>query len=297
MDMTIEKVTQTNELLLNRYAIARGAEHDDSFLPGRDFGLTPDHPAYLLMDDQGVAGAAVLIRTKRYVEAGKGRLAILHSVLNTPEAYAMLLDALRPHFYGLGRVYLFLPQEKTATAAILAGLGFQIERYSFVLQREDGEVAEPAFPEGYAVRHLTRGDSQGIADFADCVNLAFRELAGHTESAPEDIRAWFDEAFYLDGGICLLTHNGEPVGTVCIGRETETPGAAEISALGLIPAQRGRGLGRAILRYATSFALQHRLTPVILSVNAENDKAVRLYESEGFVLVQSMVCYALACAG
>lgn len=45
MDMTIEKVTHLNELLLNRYAIANGPEHDNSFLPGRDFGLTPDHPA------------------------------------------------------------------------------------------------------------------------------------------------------------------------------------------------------------------------------------------------------------
>lgn len=297
MDMTIEKVTHLNELLLNRYAIANGPEHDDSFLPGRDFGLTPDHPAYLLMDEQGVAGAAVLMRTKRYVDAGKGRLAILHSVLNTPEAYAMLLDALRPHFHGLGRVYLFVPEEKTETAAILTGLGFQIERYSFVLQKEDAEVAEAVFPEGYAIRHLAAADSQGIADFARCVNLAFRELAGHTESVPEDIRAWFDEAFYLEGGICLLTHNGEAIGTVCIGRETETPGAGEILALGLVPEQRGRGLGRAILRYATAYALQHRLTPVILSVNAENDTAVRLYQSEGFELIQSVVCYALDCAG
>jgi ribosomal protein S18 acetylase RimI-like enzyme len=38
------------------------------------------------------------------------------------------------------------------------------------------------------------------------------------------------------------------------------------------------------------------LDPVVLSVNAENEAALRLYRSEGFVLTETVVCYALDCA-
>ena len=64
---------------------------------------------------------------------------------------------------------------------------------------------------------------------------------------------------------------------------TEVPGrdAWEVVYLGLTPAARGRGLGRAVIRHALERARGH--APILeLAVDLRNTPAVRLYESTGF---------------
>jgi ribosomal protein S18 acetylase RimI-like enzyme len=63
----------------------------------------------------------------------------------------------------------------------------------------------------------------------------------------------------------------------------EAPGrdAWEVVYLGLTPAARGRGLGRAAIRHALELARGH--APVLeLAVDLRNTPAVRLYQSTGF---------------
>jgi mycothiol synthase len=296
MGMRLERVTEASESRLVRYCAEHGSEHDASFLPGRDFSVSPEHPSFLLWKDGTAVGAVVLMRTKRYLSARRGRFSILHSVLSTPEAYSKLLGAIRPHFRDLRSVYLFIPEQKHDTAAILDQLDFHPERYSFLLERKVAAVGEVQFPDGYMVHHLGPSDRVGLSQFAGCLNEAFRELAGHTDSSASDIRAWFDDEGYVGGGICLLRRGREPVGTVCVMREAENPDAGELLAFGIVNQHRGLGLGRSLLRYACTFAAGEGLNPVILSVNAENETALMLYRSEGFVLTETMVCYALDCA-
>ncbi|MGP0062037.1 MAG: GNAT family N-acetyltransferase [Isosphaeraceae bacterium] len=65
----------------------------------------------------------------------------------------------------------------------------------------------------------------------------------------------------------------------------EVPGrdAWEVIYLGLTPAARGRGLGRAVLRHALELARVH--TPRLeLAVDLRNTPAVRLYRTTGFVI-------------
>ncbi len=64
---------------------------------------------------------------------------------------------------------------------------------------------------------------------------------------------------------------------------TEAPGrdAWEVVYLGLTPAGRGRGLGRAVIRHALE--LTRGQTPILeLAVNLRNTPAVRLYRATGF---------------
>ena len=64
---------------------------------------------------------------------------------------------------------------------------------------------------------------------------------------------------------------------------TEVPGrdAWEVVYLGLTPAARGRGLGRAVIRHALEPARSH--APILeLAVDLRNTPAVRLYRSTGF---------------
>ena len=64
---------------------------------------------------------------------------------------------------------------------------------------------------------------------------------------------------------------------------TEVPGrdAWEVIYLGLTPAARGRGLGRAVIRHALEAGPGH--APILeLAVDLRNTPAVRLYRSTGF---------------
>lgn len=293
---TVVAVGKTNAAQLVSYSLEHGPEHDDSFLAGRDFSLSVDHPAHLLLSDGAVVGAVCLMRTQRYIAVRRGRFSILHSILNTKEAYSKLLEVIRQHFSGLDSVYLFVPEKKHDTATYLACLGFHIERFSYVLQNGEAVSAHPHFPDGYSVHPLAPSDGDDISEFARCINENFSGLAGHTDSSPDAIRARFDNEGYVPGGIALLKWNTEAVGTLWVMREQENRNAGELLAFSINECHRGRGLGRALLRTAKGFALRNGLNPLILSVNAENEGALRLYESEGFVRTKTMACCALECA-
>jgi len=294
--LSIESVDDANAQRLILYCAERGPEHDTSFLPGHGFAASPEEPAYLLLKDRQVVGAVALLRTPRYLTAGRGRFAIFHSMLDSTEAYTRLFEAIRPHMLDLRSVYLFVPEKNGATAAILTNLGFHIERYSFVLIHREPARQEVRFPEGFVVEALTPTQQTGIDQYARCINECFAELAGHNDLPPADVRGWFDEESYLEGGLCLLRNDGQAVGTLCVMREYGNDSGAEVSGLGIVPSFRGRGLGRMLLRYAGEFALHRGFLTVVLSVNAENETALGLYRSEGFVLIDTVVCYARDCA-
>jgi len=288
-----ERVTRENESILVDYCTTHGSEHDGSYLPGRDFKLSKEHPSYLLKQDGQVVGAVSLMRTKRFLSVNKGRFAIFHSILNTGETYHHLLNAIQPHLQDLNSVYLFIPEEKSKLAAIFSGLGFEIERFSFVLERKNTRIAEVSFPEGYSIRPLEPSDLDGISQFVNCLNKEFKELAGHTTNSVEDLLTWFEDKSYLEGGLCLLKKDQEPVGTISMMRDLENLDAGEILAFGILKEYRGMDLGRTLLRYGVNFLIEQGLDPLILSVNGDNHGAIRLYESEGFKLTESVVCYAL----
>ncbi|MBN1438940.1 MAG: GNAT family N-acetyltransferase [Anaerolineales bacterium] len=205
------------------------------------------------------------------------------------------MDAVRPHFHGLRSVYLFLPERKTEIRVVMEGLGFSVERFSYVLECRHAAAEEAVFPAGYSLQVVRPEDRIGIRLFPDLINRSFRDLAGHVECTPRMVSGWFGGKSYLAGGLCLLECEGEPVGTVHIRREEENNKAAEGAALSVETAHQGRGLGRMLLRHAKAFARQNGLRSVILSVNAENESAIRLYRSEGFFPVETAVCYSLAC--
>lgn len=76
---------------------------------------------------------------------------------------------------------------------------------------------------------------------------------------------------------------GEP-GAAAVLLMTEAPGrdAWEVIYLGLTPAARGRGLGRAVIRHALETAREHAAI-LELAVDLRNTPAVRLYRSTGFL--------------
>ena len=83
-------------------------------------------------------------------------------------------------------------------------------------------------------------------------------------------------------GLLVATSGGEPVGFASFGPAREQPaGTGELYALNLDPDHWGRGIGRQLLREATS-RLSSGFGDLILWVVPENVRARTLYESEGW---------------
>lgn len=78
----------------------------------------------------------------------------------------------------------------------------------------------------------------------------------------------------------LILHDGTPCGT--IQGVSDGIGAGVIQNLGVVPAQRGRGLGTALLLKALHGFRQAGLGRAALEVTAQNEAAVRLYRKLGF---------------
>ena len=289
--MKIIKVSDENKDQLIDYAAVFGIEHDSSYLPGRDFDLTEETPSYLLLEDGNVIGAVSLMRTSRFLSVSKGRFSIFHSKTGDPGNYARLLDAIRPDMADLQSVFMFIPEKRSATAQILSGLGFEIERYSFILERAEPALFDPIFPDDIYVHPIDPSDLESISQFAACLNKEFKDLAGHTTSTAEDIQTWFEDQSFLEGGFCLLKKDQAAIGTIAMYRDMDDLEAGEIGAFGILEDYRGQDLGRNLLRYGINFLTDQGLSPVVLSVNGENHGAIQLYQKEGFDLTESVVCY------
>jgi len=293
MAENIIRVDKDNQEQLYDYCTKYAVEHDSSYVPGRDFEISEEHPAYLLVDEGQAIGVVSLMRTKRFLSVDKGRFSIFHAKKGGLSAYEKLLEAIRPHMNDLQNVFMFIPEKNEVSAGVLCKLGFEIERYSFILERSEPALATPAFPEGIFVHPLDPSDLEGISQFAACLNEEFKDLAGHTPSTAEDIQTWFEDQSYMEGGFCLLKKGQEAIGTIALYHDMDDMDAGEIGAFGILENYRGQDLGRNLLRYGINYLIGKDLKPIILSVNGENHGAIKLYEKEGFTLTESVVCYSL----
>jgi len=276
-----------------RYCRRYGAEHDDSFLPDDSFVPTDECPAYLLCAGDDAVGAVGLMCTQQDRDKGKARLMIFHSVEQSPAAYALLLAAIRQHTDDLESVYGFLPEGKVEARRCWEALGFSLERYVYWMAYRSCEVPPVLVPEGYSLTALTQADEAGIREMCDLWAQNYGEQVGYRGAPPEWIMGSFDGGDHVPGGVLLLRHGTEPVGTIHVVRDLES-NSADVGMVSVNPDHRGRGLGHLLLRKAIAVALHNGLSPVYLSVNATNPSAVGLYRSVGFVEDAVYVVYTLA---
>jgi mycothiol synthase len=89
-------------------------------------------------------------------------------------------------------------------------------------------------------------------------------------------------------GICLVSRRDDPgnwIGFVKVEvrRDEDDRPLGWIGQLGVLPAQRGRGLGRMLLEWAVSYLRSRGAGAVELPVEASNERALGLYRRTGFV--------------
>jgi mycothiol synthase len=289
--MRVEPVGRTNRNRFIEYCARYGGEHDESYLPGDEFVVSPDQPSYILLDDDRAIGAVSLIRTESYVEARKGRFAIFHALDGSRAAYTRLYQAIGGHLDGLDKVYTFIPRERAQVAIVLSELGFRPERFSYVLYSPKLERRSVDLEEGYRISAVGADDGGAIQTFAEVRNKSFGDSAGYVEVTSGEVRSWVEEGTYIEGGISMLYEGETPIGTICCLQEEDSD-CGVIENLSVVGEYRGRGLGRQLLRHGINSAIESGLTTLYLSASGENDSAIGLYLSEGFELERTVVCYS-----
>lgn len=281
------------------YCKVYGKDHDASYLydldmKDQDFTNTNANPTYILLDeDNKIVGVVSLMLD---INFGKGikkyRFRIFHTIDKKEESYKMLFKALLKDLNNVDELFMFIPLDlhKGYMSNILQALGLEVERFSFVMERDAIDYNEPEFLENYGVRPLDINQELDI--WCNIRNESFKTLTGTATCNSEGLRKYINSNNYIQDGIMLLFINDKPIGTLFVGRdEDDQIDEAGIETIGILQEYQGKGLGRQLLRTGIKFAIENGYEKLWLSVHGENEKATKLYKSEGFKLIKEVVCY------
>lgn len=277
------------------YCRKHRSEIDDSFLYDEDlknFQHSHENPTYIVIDQQEkIIGAASLIIDDYHKKGRRARFRIFHSEVEDIKCYKMLMEAIIKHTKGLNKVFVFIPIENIKLIEFIEELGFIIERYSFLLIREDLDVSDICLPNGYEIKTFRQGIDEEI--WCEIRNAGFAKLQGsETPITPDMVSKMIFDSDYIEGGLMILYHNEKPVGIVRgASDEYENSPIMNIGPLAIIPEYQGKGLGRNLLRASLKFAREKAYKRTVLCVNAENERAKNLYIQEGFKQVEQVICY------
>ena len=151
----------------------------------------------------------------------------------------------------------------------------------------DRPMPAPAWPATVAPRPFHRDDD--LEPWVALFNAAF---AGHATPLQLDaglMRASKVDEDSRDEDLLLIADAADPdrfVGfAACEPRfiDGHVKPRAEIWTIGVDPSRQGQGIGRQLLRWGVSHLRGLGVETISLSVNGRNERALALYESDGFV--------------
>lgn len=179
-------------------------------------------------------------------------------------------------------------------------LGFRPVRFFFrMMWRAGANLDVIPLPPGYDLRSSSfkMASDELLKSFTETINDAFLEHFNFVPLRLARVIQWRD-ATDKDSRLVLVEHEGECVG-VCMGGEMAAPcvgaagTAAYIMTIGVRKPYRHLGIGRSLL--TESMAYFHSLghERIYLDVDADNRKALGLYEKLGFETVFQESFYRL----
>ncbi|HEY6195011.1 MAG TPA: GNAT family N-acetyltransferase [Candidatus Eisenbacteria bacterium] len=165
-----------------------------------------------------------------------------------------------------------------------AALGYAHDRWYWLMERpRDGTPPAPEWPAGVTVRPLDGSDAM-LADWNAAYNASFEAHYRYVASPLEHAHKLVESPGFRADGVLLAYRQGRVAG-FCRNELHATRG--EVGTLGTVPAARGIGLGRALLRWGVGWLERESTLPVTLMVDGANDGALALYRSEGFAVTRT----------
>lgn len=169
-----------------------------------------DNPTYIAVNKENHIVGAISLNLDDYSrDIKEGRIRIFHCETNEGELYKLMFNKIRNHTKDLNSLIVFLMEDDEITAEILKNIGFVTDGYSFTMIREDKEIGEIKFPEGFELRTFRIGYDE--KDWCVIRNIGFGDEGLMT---PDMIHIFYDDEAYIDGGMKILYHMNKPVGTI-----------------------------------------------------------------------------------
>jgi mycothiol synthase len=150
------------------------------------------------------------------------------------------------------------------------------------------DVPAPVWPVGHVARPFEA--PADIGPWVALFNAAFAEHATPLELDESFIAAGLDDPAIDDADTELVEDETGLVGFCATAPERHggvVGQRGEIWTIGVRPDRQGRGLGRQLLRWGVQRLRDLDVHHIHLSVNGQNEHALRLYETEGFVRVRT----------
>lgn len=294
--MKVKKLENEDIKFFIEYCKRHRTEVDDSYLYDEDlknFKGDSENPTYVLQNEQGQIIGAVSIMIDDYSKRGKrARFRIFHSEHEDIECYQKMLDCILKYCDVVDKIFVFVPMVNSGLMKMIEEVKFGVERYSFLMVRENIEVPEFSLPEDYEIRAFISGKNEEA--WCEIRNVGFAKLkGGEVAITPSMVTEMISKDDNIDGGMLILYHKDRAVGIIRGSKdEYEGEEIMDIGPISILPEYQGKGLGRILLRKILAFAKELSYKKTILCVNAENERAKSLYTQEGFKQVEAVVCYS-----
>jgi len=158
---------------------------------------------------------------------------------------------------------------------------------------DPGEFAEHdiALPSGYAYIPLVDADEEALYG---CYSRAFAEsdVRAYHDMTEEERRAdfehYFGETTVNEEASLVVVREGEIVGFSLV---HSRPGEVHLADIGIVPAHRGKGIGRRMVKN-TLMTAAREYDMVTLAVDVDNTFAYELYRDLGFKVDYRIITHA-----
>lgn len=172
-----------------------------------------------------------------------------------------------------------------AAAELLRARGYLPARRYLELELELTEPPPASIPAGIRIEPFRVEDARV---FHRTIDEAFAESWDFVSTPFEQ---WYEQrVVHGDMSLCFLARAGDDVAGA-IRCDADRRGLGWVGALGVLPAWRGRGVGRSLLVHAFRAFWDRGQRSVGLGVAADNESALRLYESVGMRVEAEDVVY------
>jgi mycothiol synthase len=168
-------------------------------------------------------------------------------------------------------------------AEFTRAMGYRPVRTFWRMGRPTAPLLEVRWPDGVRTRTFD-GSEAMLEEWVAAYNASFAEHFRYVPATPDSTRHLLHQDGFEPDGLIVAYRDGAPVG-FCGNEGIGEEGL--VVALGTAPAARGIGLGRALLRWSVAYHAGRGRAQCVLLVDGENDRALRLYRSEGFGVVRT----------
>jgi mycothiol synthase len=191
---------------------------------------------------------------------------------------------------GRDELQLYVPQHVPGAVAFAEAMGmvYRSSLWLFALA-PDQDVPAPAFPDDVVTRSWDPDRDIDLEAWVAFMHAAFEGHPTPMSFSPTVIAHVHQAPDFDPGTILIVASRDRPDTPIAFARlelradDGEGRRVGDVGLIGVLPAWRGRGLGRELLRWGVGELRCRGAGPIELAVEAANERATNLYRAHGFV--------------